>query len=260
MTGSAGPPEPTGVAVVTGGAKGIGMAVSLCLARSGYDVVVTGRGSAALDEACALIQSEVAGAGPVALRMDVRNSDDIDAGFAVIRELGPLRVLVNCAGVIVRKPAQSISDDEWNTVIDTDLSGVLKCCRAAYPLMIAAGSGAIVNVSSIAAFVGLSERVAYTAAKAGVEGITRTLALEWANHSIRVNSVAPGWTMTEMVAAGIASGKLDRGALISRTPMGRLAEPGEIADAVSYLVSPQAGFITGQTLVVDGGYSINGNA
>ena len=144
--------------------------------------------------------------------------------------------------------------------METDLSGVFRCSRAAFPLFESLGHGVIVNVASIAASVGISGRVAYTASKAGVGGLTRTLALEWAQHGIRVNTVAPGWTRTAMVDAGIASGQLDGDALAARIPLGRLARPQEIADAVAYLASPQASYITGQTLVVDGGITINGDA
>jgi NAD(P)-dependent dehydrogenase (short-subunit alcohol dehydrogenase family) len=137
---------------------------------------------------------------------------------------------------------------------------MFRCARAAFPFLREHGGGAIVNIGSIGGGVGISGRVAYTASKAGIEGLTRTLALEWARWGIRVNTVAPGWTRTAMVEAGIASGKLDEHALEARIPLGRLANPSEIADVVGYLVSAQASYITGQTLVVDGGITVNGNS
>lgn len=254
------PPAAPGGAVITGGAKGIGRAISFALARRGHHVVVTGRDEAALAAAVKDIGTEVPGARATAVPLDVTSTGSVRRAFAAVRELTSLSVLVNNAGVITRQRAEELPDDEWSRVIETDLGGVFRCSRAALPLLEEQGGGAIVNVASIAASVGISGRVAYTASKAGVEGLTRTLALEWAARGIRVNTVAPGWTRTEMVDSGIKTGGLDGDALAARIPMGRLAHPDEIADAVSYLASPQAGYITGQTLVVDGGITINGNA
>src|SRR5690606_34201962 len=206
------------------------------------------------------IRAQVTGARVTAIPLDVTSSSSVQAAFAAAEEFAPVSVLVNNAGVIARCAAAELGDDEWSRVIETDLGGVFRCARAAFPLFARRGGGAIVNVASIAAAVGISGRVAYTAAKAGVEGLTRTLALEWAPCGIRVNTVAPGWTLTEMVESGIASGQLSHDALVARIPLRRLANPAEIADAVAYLASPQASYITGQTLVVDGGFCINGNA
>lgn len=259
-------PSPTarmtspGAAIVTGGAKGIGLAISAELARRGHEVVVAGREAAALASAARNICAAVTGARVAAVPLDVTSSDSVRAAFATAQEFAPVSVLVNNAGVIARGPAQDLEDEEWARVMETDLSGVFRCSRAVFPLFERLGHGAIVNVTSIAASVGISGRVAYTASKAGAEGLTRTLALEWASHGIRVNAVAPGWTRTAMVDVGIASGQLDGDALAARVPLGRLARPQEIADAVAYLASPQASYITGQTLVVDGGITINGDA
>lgn len=249
-----------GAAIVTGGAKGIGLAISAELARRGHEVVLAGRDAAALASAARDVCAEVTGARVTAVPLDVTSSDSVHAAFAAAQEFAPVSVLVNNAGVIARGPAEDLGDEEWARVMETDLSGVFRCSRAAFPLFESLGHGVIVNVASIAASVGISGRVAYTASKAGVGGLTRTLALEWAQHGIRVNTVAPGWTRTAMVDAGIASGQLDGDALAARIPLGRLARPQEIADAVAYLASPQASYITGQTLVVDGGITINGDA
>jgi NAD(P)-dependent dehydrogenase (short-subunit alcohol dehydrogenase family) len=246
-------------ALITGGAKGIGLAVSRTLARDGYAVVVTGRDAEAVE--AAVREVEAAGGTALGRPMDVMVPSDVDAVFAdVASVLGPVGILVNCAGIIARAPAEQYSDDDWLRVIQTDLNGAFWCARAAARQMIPEGGGSIVNVGSVASTVGIAGRASYTAAKAGLSGLTRTLALEWATHRIRVNAVAPGWTMTEMVKAGIDAGSLDEGDLCSRIPMGRLANPDEIARVVAFVASDAASYLTGQEIVVDGGFTVNGNS
>jgi len=245
-------------ALVTGGAKGIGLAISQELVALGWNVVVTGRDAAAIDTAVAGLAS---GPGKAIGRvMDVRNRTSIDAVIADTRsEFGSLDSLINCAGVIIRNESEVLSEADWETVIDTDLSGVFKCSQAAFADLEKAKGATIVNVGSIAGSVGIAGRAGYTAAKAGLEGLTRTLGLEWADRDIRVNAVAPGWTRTEMVAGGIKDGRLSEAALTSRIPQKRLAEPREIAKVVLFLMSSDSSYITGQTITVDGGITINGN-
>jgi NAD(P)-dependent dehydrogenase (short-subunit alcohol dehydrogenase family) len=245
-------------ALVTGGAKGIGLAISQELVALGWNVVVTGRDAAAIDTAVAGLAS---GPGKAIGRvMDVRNRTSIDAVIADTRsEFGSLDSLINCAGVIIRNESEVLSEADWETVIDTDLSGVFKCSQAAFADLEKAKGATIVNVGSIAGSVGIAGRAGYTAAKAGLEGLTRTLGLEWADRDIRVNAVAPGWTRTEMVAGGIKDGRLSEAALTSRIPQKRLAEPSEIAKVVLFLMSSDSSYITGQTITVDGGITINGN-
>jgi NAD(P)-dependent dehydrogenase (short-subunit alcohol dehydrogenase family) len=245
-------------ALVTGGAKGIGLAISQELVALGWNVVVTGRDANAIDAAVSGLSS---GPGKAIGRvMDVRDRISIDSVIADIRrEFGSLDSLINCAGVIIRDESEVLSEADWETVIDTDLSGVFKCSQAAFADLEKAKGATIVNVGSIAGSVGIAGRAGYTAAKAGLEGLTRTLGLEWANRDIRVNAVAPGWTRTEMVAGGIKDGRLSEAALTSRIPQKRLAEPGEIAKVVLFLMSSDSSYITGQTITVDGGITINGN-
>lgn len=245
-------------ALVTGGAKGIGLAVSQELISEGWNVVITGRDATAIASAVASLDS---GPGKAAGKiMDVRDRASIDAVFAEVRnEFNSLDSLINCAGIIIRDESEVLSEQDWNTVIDTDLSGVFKCSQAAYADLVKSPGATIVNVGSIAGSVGIAGRAGYTAAKAGIEGLTRTLGLEWADRDIRVNAVAPGWTRTEMVAGGIKDGRLSEAALTARIPQQRLAEPSEIAKVVKFLMSADSSYITGQTIVVDGGITINGN-
>lgn len=249
----------TAIAVVTGGAKGIGQAISRKLARAGYEIVVTGRDETALDAQVAELKSE--GFRAHAQVMDVGQSASVNAGFADIESaIGTVDVLVNCAGVIARKDAESYSDSDWLNVIETNLNGVFWCSRAVAKGMLDAGKGCIINVGSVAAFTGISGRASYTTAKAGLSGLTRTLALEWANRGIRVNTIAPGWTLTEMVQSGFESGTIDEQALVGRIPMGRLARTEEIASVALFLASDASSYITGQVLAVDGGFTVNGNS
>ena len=245
-------------AIVTGGAKGIGLAISQELVALGWNVVVTGRDAQAIDTAVTGLAS-----GPgiaIGRVMDVRDRASIDSVIADSRsEFGSIDSLINCAGVIIRDESEVLSEADWETVIDTDLSGVFRCSQAAFADLEKSKGATIVNVGSIAGSVGIAGRAGYTAAKAGLEGLTRTLGLEWADRDIRVNAVAPGWTRTEMVAGGLKDGRLSEAALTSRIPQKRLAEPSEIAKVVLFLMSSDSSYITGQTITVDGGITINGN-
>src|SRR3954451_188039 len=245
------------IALVTGAGKGIGEAVARALADAGARVAVTSRVAEDAERVAALLGPAHAGFG-----MDVRSSAAVDEAVgAVTAELGTPTILVNNAGVNRLGRSESYPDDDWERILDVNLTGFFRCCRAVGARMLEAGSGSIVNVASIVgATVGMPWRAPYASSKAGVVGLTRTLAVEWAGRGVRVNAILPGPVRTSMVAVAIEQGALDEQQVIDHTPAGRWALPADIADAVLLLCGPESRFVTGQALVVDGGYSSFGSA
>ncbi len=244
------------VAVVVGGSQGIGEAIARALAVEGARVAVTSRDGAVAQRIAASIGSEHLG-----VALDVRSTTSVDAAAATIAaELGVPTILVNNAGINHIGPAESFRDEDWADVLDVNLTGVFRCCRTFGRDMLAAGRGSIVNISSLSASMGLPGRAPYAASKAGVVGLTHTLGAEWAGRGVRVNAVLPGPVRTPMVADAIARGVLDEQEIAERTPAGRLGMPDDIAGAVVLLCLPGAGFITAQTIAVDGGYTKYGSA
>ena len=245
------------VAVVTGASKGIGEAVARALAEAGARIAVTSRDPVATAAVAASL-----GEGHLGIAMDVRSTSSVDTAAAAIgARLGTPTILVNNAGVNRIGAAELLSDDDWELVIDVDLTGVYRCCRAFGGLMLTARRGSIVNVASITgAIVGMPGRAPYGAAKAGVVGLTRVLAVEWADRGVRVNAVLPGPVRTSMVDHAIESGFIDEQELVDRSPSGRIAEPEDIAGAVVSLCDPRGAFVTGQAIAVDGGYATYGAA
>ncbi|MBM3523675.1 MAG: SDR family oxidoreductase [Alphaproteobacteria bacterium] len=239
-------------ALVTGGARGIGLAVARQLVARGFHVV-------ALDRDAPEPGVE-AGPSLVFAVGDVTVSASVDAATAAAaRAHGRLDVLVNCAGFNRHQPVAELADETWERLLDVHVGGTLRACRAAHPWLKASGRGAVVNFSSIAARIGRPRRAPYSAAKAGIEALTRTLAIEWASDSIRVNAVCPGVVGTRMVRDNIARGAVDPQSLIAGIPLRRFAEPEEIASVVGFLAGPESSYITGQTIVVDGGATVNGD-
>jgi NAD(P)-dependent dehydrogenase (short-subunit alcohol dehydrogenase family) len=244
------------IAIVTGAGKGIGEAVARALAAAGARVAVTSRVAADAERVAASL-----GEGHVGLGMDVRSSTAVDeAVAAAAAALGTVTILVNNAGVNRIGPSESYPDDDWERILDVNLTGVFRCCRAVGARMLEAGHGSIVNIASISgAVVGMPWRAPYASSKAGVVGLTRTLAVEWAGRGVRVNALLPGPVRTSMIATAIEQGAVDEAEVIDHTPAGRWAVPEDIADAALLLCVPESRFVTGQALVVDGGYSTFGS-
>jgi len=238
------------VAVVTGGGRGIGRAVAEVFRAGGARVVIAGRNAQTLEQT-----AKDMGGDTLWRPADVSIEDDVSSllEFAVER-LGKVDILVNNAGINPYfKRSEDTSLHEWSQVVDVNLTGTFLCCRAFGDVMLSQGSGAIVNVTSIAAHVGLSRSAAYCAAKAGVEAMSRSLAVDWAKAGVRVNCLAPGYVTTDLTA-GLQKNKGLKRSLIDKTPMARMALPAEMADAAVFLASPASSYMTGQTIIVDGGW------
>ncbi len=244
------------VAVVTGGTSGIGLALSLGLAEAGADVIATARRTQQVDEAAAAIEAR--GRRTLRLTSDVCDRGSLDALLAsAVAALGKVDILINCAGKIKRTPTLTQPEAEWEDILNTNLTGTLRACQVFGAHMLANRSGRIINIASLNSFVALKEVAAYAASKAAVASLTRSLAVEWSREGVTVNAIAPGVFRTELNAALLDS--TPRGQeLLLRTPMGRFGRTEELIGAAVYLASDAASFVTGQTLVVDGGFLASG--
>ncbi len=237
-------------ALITGGSRGIGAAIAAALARAGYAVAINYNHSAEAAEALAAsLRAEGRAALPV--QADVSDPAQVAAMFAAVeRQLGAVSVLVNNAGIAQQKLFTDLSDADWRRMMGVHLDGAFYCCRAALPAMIRARYGRILNIASMWGQVGGSCEVHYSAAKAGLIGLTKALAKEEGPSGITVNCIAPGVVDTDMMASFSDE---DRAALADETPVCRLGNADEVAAAAVFLCSPAAGFITGQVLGVNGG-------
>ena len=243
-------------AVVIGATSGIGKAIALALADAGADVVPTGRRAKLTKQAARDIEAR--GRRSLAITSDVSDADSLQAlADATIEKFGKVDILVNAAGRTVRRPTLEVTDAEWNEIMDTNLTGMLRACRVFGYYMIERRYGRIINFGSLTSVVALYEVAAYGASKAGVAALTKSLAVEWAPHNVCVNAILPGVFRTAL-NEGLLDGT-DRGReLLMRTPMRRFGQPEEVAGAAVFLASDAASFVTGHLLAVDGGFLASG--
>ena len=242
------------VAIVTGGNRGIGAATSRLMAREGAAVVVAARDA----ESGEAMAAQIVGAGgrSIYVATDVGRRDEVERMVnAAVEAFGGVDILVNNAGVDVGKPLLETTEDDWDWILDTNLKGHWLCAVAVVPLMIARGGGAIVNTASVLAMSSLPNSGVYTASKAGILGLTRSMAIEWGPLGIRINCILPGSTDTDMMWFGLRPDEVpaERKRVDEATPLGRVADPAEIAEATVWLCSSKASFATGSFLWLDGG-------
>jgi NAD(P)-dependent dehydrogenase (short-subunit alcohol dehydrogenase family) len=235
-------------AVVVGGSGGIGQATVDLLLASNWQVTN------------ADINSAVESSDATYLKMDVTSTSSVRS---VLKEahsiMGGIDSVIVCAGIIDPKPTSEVLDESWNKMISVHLTGSFILARESRKYLCKSKQATIVLVSSISAHLGMPRRASYSAAKGGIEALARTLAVEWAGDGIRVNVIAPGYTKTALVAAAFADGRADESAILSHIPLNRLADPIEMGRVIKFLASEDSSFITGQTILVDGGMGIYSN-
>ena len=242
------------VAVVTGGAQGIGQAIVQKFVAEAARVALLD-----IDEPRGRAEAERHGDAVRFIRCDITREADVAAAIAgTVEAFGTVDILVNNAGVNTYFDATTMTEDEWEKVFAVDLKGAWLCCKHALPHMREQGSGAIVNIASIHAFMTTYNQFPYAAAKSGMVGLTRSLALDFGKYQIRVNAICPGWVRTQLVDEWLElqpEGKAAEQRVLDQQPLGRMAAPMEIANFVAFVASDEASFMTGAALLIDGGLS-----
>jgi len=242
------------VVVVTGGGRGLGATLARGFAEAGARVVIGDQDMQTAQASAALIGEH--GGAAIALGCDITDPSAVQALFDLAQQhFGALDVLVNNAGINIPKPAEQLSLDEWNRIVGVNLTGTFICCQAAGTIMLAQGSGSIINICSVHGHVGsyVHKAAAYNASKAGVINLTRSLALEWGDRGVRVNGISPGALATELMATRLSDPEYVRKTL-ERLAIKRVGTPDDIVGAALFLASPAAAWITGHMLGVDGGW------
>lgn len=240
------------VALVVGGTSGIGRAIVRGYAAAGADVIATSRREELVIETAREI--EAAGRRSLAVTSDVHDRASLETMVArVLDEFGRIDILVNCAGRTKKVPTLELSEEDWNGILETNLTGTLRCCQIVGRHMLAQRSGRIINIASLSSFVSLAEVTAYCVSKSGVAMLTKCLGCEWAKDGVNVNAIAPGVFRTELNAA-LLDGTPRGQHFLARTPKGRFGRVEELQGAAIFLASDAAEFVTGEILTVDGGY------
>lgn len=241
-------------AVITGGGSGLGLAAATMWVQNGGNAAILDFSEDNLDAARQALGEDV-----LTVQTDVSDSSSVDAAISkTLEHFGEIHTVVNSAGNSRPGPTAEVSDNDWTGVMGVHVDGTFRVCRAAFPAL-KESQGAIVNISSVAGTLGMPGRASYNTAKHAINGLTKSLAVEWAEHGIRVNAVAPGYIETALTLKQIDEGVLDPTPVNERTPMNRWGKPEEIADCICFLATEASSYINGQSILVDGGMSVEGN-